>query len=338
MAASARPPADPGQNPTHPRGATAGRTERMIELVRYLERERKITKERLYAIMGVSSQSSFKRVKGDLARASFPITYDPDDGHYHVPPSASIARYGIDPRTRAQLAQVRAAVAALGGPASDALDDVLTVLEARVALDDPDAVAVVSSRHPQPRADAVFWTSLDRALTAVREHRWLSFAYSRTTGGVAQARTIQPYAVHTHDGRYYVWGILEGEHYPKLFALDGMHDVAMEADTFEPDPGLAIDDALQHSFGTMIGDGPVQYVAVRVAPEAAAFARCRRWPAEIGFAEHDDGSVVLTFAVSRFEELVAWVLSFSGTATIESPAEARAALRNAAERVVESTA
>ena len=91
-----------------------GRVERMIEVIRVLERERKITKKRFYELLGITSQSSFKRYRAELTNAGLPIHYE-DDKHYHVPPEASIARYGIDARTRAQLAQVRAAVGALGG-------------------------------------------------------------------------------------------------------------------------------------------------------------------------------------------------------------------------------
>jgi len=304
-------------------------------VLRVLEGERKITKIRLFELLGVTSQSSFKRVKAELTRAGLPLTYNRNDGHFHLPESASVARYGMDARTRAQLTQVRTAVAALGGPAYDALEDVLAVLEARIALDDPQAAAVVTSRHPQPRADAAFWSAIDRALTAVREHRWLSFTYARTGGGERDERTIQPYAVHAHDGRYYMWGIVEGELVPKLFAMDRMDNVTIENDTFTPDPGLSLDDALRFSFGTMVGDGPVHEVIVRVAPEAAAFVRCRRWPSEVRLEEHDDGSVALTFAVTRLEEIVAWVLSFGGAATIESPGPARDALRAAAQRVLQ---
>jgi predicted DNA-binding transcriptional regulator YafY len=172
-------------------------------------------------------------------------------------------------------------------------------------------------------------------LTAVREHRWLSFTYARTAGSVRDDRAMQPYAVHAHEGQYYVWGVLEGEHLPKLFALDRMEDVVIETDTFAPDPGLDLNDALRYSFSMMIDDGPVQHVIVRIAAEAAAFVRCRRWPSEVRIDERDDASVALTFGVSRFEEVVAWVLSFGGAATIESPevAEKRCGLR--AQRVMQ---
>jgi predicted DNA-binding transcriptional regulator YafY len=332
---SARPFADPGQNLDHPAAlAQGGKAERFVALIKILELERKITKQRLFEALGVDSESSFKRIKAQLENAGLPITYSSKDKQYHVPPSASVARYGIDPRTRAQLAQVRAAVSALGGPVAEALDDVLEAFDARIAIGDSEGDAVVSSRHPQPRGGKAFYEALDRALSALREHRFLSFAYGRSDGTHTDHRTVAPYAVHTHNGRYYLWGITEGEAEPKLYALDRMSDVALEDDAFEPDPGLTIDDALRYSFGTMIGAGPSQRVVVRVDSAAAAYVRCRRWPAEVEATDEPDGGVQLRFELTRFEEIVAWVLSFGGTATIVSPPEARAELRAAAERAL----
>ena len=339
--ASGRSAGEPVQNLTQvgqQRGL--GRAARFLKLLQRLERDRKIRKSELYDLIGVRSQSSFKRIKAELARAGLPITYDRNDGHFHVPPGAACVRHGIDTRTRAQLAQVRAAVNALGGVAQDALEDVLEMLDARIALDDPTGVAVVSSRHPQPRGGAEFYAALDRALSAVREHRWLSFVYEPTAGGATTARTIAPYAVHAHDGRYYVWGTLEGDSSPfpapRLFALDRMRDVAIEDDTFAFDASLDLNDSLRHSFGTMVSaDQPVA-VIVRIAPEAVGFASCRRWPAQVGARPNDDGSLELTFLVSKLDEIVSWVLSFGGAASIVSPREARESLRERAELIVRS--
>ncbi|MFZ1123601.1 MAG: WYL domain-containing protein [Candidatus Baltobacteraceae bacterium] len=338
MEASARSISDPGQNLNHPPSpAQRGKAERLIGVIRILELERKITKQRIYELLGVQSESSFKRIKAQLANAGLPITYNPHDKHFHVPPGASIARYGIDPRTRAQLAQVRAAVSALGGPIAEALDDVLEAFDARIAIGDSEGDAVVSSRHPQPRGGKTFYDALDRALSALRERRYVSFAYSRSDGTKTDWRTVAPYAVHAHNGRYYLWGVTEGESEPKLYALDRMSEVVIEDDGFEPDPGLTIDDALRYSFGTMIGDAKPERVVVRIEPEAAAFVRCRRWPAEVDACDEPEGAALLTFELTRFEEIVGWVLGFGGRATIISPSEARAALHAAANRVAEAS-
>jgi predicted DNA-binding transcriptional regulator YafY len=332
---SGRSKGDPGQNLTQGDEARSrGRVERLIAAIRVLELERKIRKRDLLAIAGVNSQSSFKRLKEELKAAGLPLTYKISDGYYHVPPEASFARYGIDARTRGQLAQVRATIAGIGGVAEEALEDVLTVLEARVALDDPEGTAVVTSRQPRPRRGAETFATLDRALTAVREHRWLSFVYERSAGGEPSRRTIAPYAVHTHDGRYYVWGTIEGDDAtfpaPRLFALDRMTDVTIEDDTFDVDTSIDLGDALRYSFGTMLANGPPHEVVVRIEKQAAAFVACRSWPAERALVERPDGGLDITFSVTADDELIAWVLSFGGSATIVSPPAAREELRRRA--------
>jgi len=341
MAKSGRSTGDPVQNLTQgARAKPQARVERMMALIRTLEHDRKIRKTDAVALVGVRSQSSFKRIKHELAAMGLPLKYEPD-GYYHIPATASSARYGIDTRTRANLAQVRASVGALGGVEREALESILDVLEARIALEDPEAVAVVTSRHPQPSGGREFFDALDRALTAVREHHWLSFTYERTAGGDRAPRTVAPYAVHAHDGRYYVWGTLEGDASafpaPRLFALDRMRDVAIEEDTFTVDPTLDFGDALRYSFGTMVSTEPPQDIVVRVSPEAAAFVACRTWPAERERTTEPDGSLRLTFELSRPDEIVAWVLSFGGGATIESPPSAREELRRRARLILEAS-
>jgi predicted DNA-binding transcriptional regulator YafY len=314
-------------------GKGQGRLARLIAVLRILLAERRISKADVKRIVGVESESSFKRIRRELKRLGFPLTYDREDGSYHVPPSATFERFRLDPRLRGQIAQLRASASALGPLMADALADVLAPYEAVIALDDPDARAVVSLRAPQPRVDAKFFRDVDRALSAVREHRWLSFVYRKSASDAPSRRTIAPYALHLHDGRYYVWGVPEGETVPKLFALDLTSELALEDDTFEADPGLSLDDELRASFGVMIGSDPPRRVVVRFSAEAAPFVRCRRWPAEV--AMHDRGEdLIVEFDVSKLDELVAWVLSFGGTATIESPEDARALLAARARAVL----
>jgi predicted DNA-binding transcriptional regulator YafY len=316
---------------------SGGRVERIARAIRTIERDRKIGKGELLQLIGVGSESSFKRIKAHFKRLGLPLTYA-KDGYYHVPAAASFARHGIDARQRAQFAQMRASLSALGGVARDALADILEVLEATIALDDPGAFAVVTSQHPQPAGGADFYEALDRALTAVREHRWLSFRYARTAGGAPTERTIAPYAVHAHDGRYYVWGTREGDAAafpePRMFAVDRMSDVTIESDTFAVDPSLDLGDALRYTFGALVSTDPPEIVVVRFAPEAAAFVACRRWPAQRDVRTDADGSLRLTFAVSKTDELVAWVLGFGGAATIVSPASAREQLIARAEAAI----
>ena len=309
-----------------------GRTARFIKLLKEIDEKRSVSKERVHELLTTSSEATFKRVKAELRDAGYPLTYNTKDKRYHTPARAALARPRLDPRGRAQLALVRTAVAGLGAPYVEALGDVLDILDARIAIEDPDAQATLSSRRPQPRADSAFYDRFDKVDTAIREHRLVQFDYTHTAGGATDARWAKPLAMHDHDGRIYCWAIVEGEERPKLFALDRMGDVEL-LETFEPDPQWRLDDALRHSFGIMIGRDAPQRIVIDVDPRAAANVRSRRWPAEAGCETLADGTLRITFEVSMSDELIAWVLSFGGLARVVAPVEVAQEVRARASRV-----
>ncbi|HKW45045.1 MAG TPA: WYL domain-containing protein, partial [Candidatus Eremiobacteraceae bacterium] len=295
-----------------------GRTARFIRLLKEIDEKREISKARLHEILTTTSDATFKRVKAELREAGYPLMYSSKDKLYHTPARAALSRPKLDPRSRAQLALVRTAVAGLGAPYVAALGEVLDILDARIAIEDPDATATLSSRRPQPRADRAFYERLDNVDTAIRESRLIQFDYTHTAGGATDQRWAKPLAMHDHDGRIYCWAIVEGEDRPKLFALDRMGAVEL-LEPFDPDPQWKLDDDLRYSFGIMMGREAPQEVVLDIDAKAAANVRARRWPAEIGSELLADGTLRMTFEVTLVDELIAWVLGFGGLATVIRP-------------------
>lgn len=295
-----------------------GRTARFIRLLKEIDEKRSISKARLHEILTTTSEATFKRVKAELREAGYPLTYSSKDKLYHTPARAALSRPKLDPRSRAQLALVRTAIAGLGAPYVAALGEVLDILDARIAIEDPEAAATLSSRRPQPRADRAFYERLDKVDTAIRESRLIQFDYTHTAGGATDPRWAKPLAMHDHDGRIYCWAIVEGEDKPKLFALDRMGDVEL-LEPFEPDTHWKLDDDLRHSFGIMIGRDAPQRIVIDIDAKAAANVRSRRWPAESGCETLPSGALRMTFDVTMAEELISWVLGFGGLARVVEP-------------------
>jgi predicted DNA-binding transcriptional regulator YafY len=295
-----------------------GRTARFIRLLKEIDEKRAISKARLHEILTTTSEATFKRVKAELRDAGYPLTYSNKDKLYHIPARAALSRPKLDPRSRAQLALVRTAIAGLGAPYVGALGEVLDILDARIAIQDPEAAATLSSRRPQPRADRAFYERLDNVDTAIRECRLIQFDYTHTAGGATDPRWAKPLAMHDHDGRIYCWAIVEGEDRPKLFALDRMGDVEL-LEPFDPDPQWKLDDDLRFSFGIMMGREAPHKIVIDIDPRAAANVRSRRWPAETDCTPLLDGTLRMTFDVTLSEELISWVLGFGGLAMIVEP-------------------
>lgn len=313
------------------------RTDGLIDLLRELDAERKITLARARDIYGGKmSLATWKRVKKRLESRGCKLRWVAKSKTFFVAdPLWGIERRRRDPQIRNRLTMLRAGVAALGSPYVEALAPLFERWDAQLAASGGDGSAQVPPHRPQPRADESFYERLTIVECALRDKRMIGFTYTNTAGGKPKHRQIEPYALHEHVGRFYVWGRERVKQAPKFFAIDLMTDVTLE-ERFDPDPKLNLDEALMHSFGMFVGEGgkPLR-VVVEVDPTRAAYVRARRWPAETSCEETQDGRLRVTFAVTDPHEVVAWVLSFGGRARIVEPSAAADLARRAAEDIAE---
>jgi predicted DNA-binding transcriptional regulator YafY len=312
------------------------RTDALIDLLHELDAERKITLARAREIYGGKmSEATWKRVKKRLEARGCTLNWDRKRKTFFVAdPLWGLERRRVDPQIRNRLTMLRAAVAALGPPYVDTLAPLFERWDSQLATASGGSPAPPAHR-PQPRADDAFYERLTTIECALRDRRMIAFTYTNTAGGKPKPRQIEPYALHEHVGRFYVWGRERVRQAPKFFAIDLMRDVRLE-DKFEPDATLSLDEALLHSFGMYVGDGAKpQRIVVEVDPPRANYVRARRWPAETDCELRPDGKLRVTFLVTDPHEVVAWVLSFAGNARIVEPAAAAELARRAAEDIAE---
>lgn len=325
------------------RGAARGELKipsaRLVDLLVELDLNRSITLARAREIYGGRmSDATWKRVKKRLAARGCRLRWVPKRRTFFVAdPLWSMERRAGAYSVRSRLALLRAEAAALGPPIGEQLAKVFERLDAQLAAQG-DGGSSAAPHRPYPRADEEFYDRLSVVEAALRDHRMVRFTYTNTAGGRPKARQIEPYALHDHVGRFYVWGREHVRQAPKLFALDLMRDVELE-DRFEPDQRLSLDDALRHSFGTFVHAGAKpSSVVIEIAAERAAFVRARRWPAEAKVEDLPDGRLRIEFLVTDPDEVVAWVLGFGGAARVIAPPAAADLARRAGERIVDEHA
>lgn len=317
----------------------AARSDGLLRLLRELDSARAITRARAREVYGGGlSEATWKRVKKRLEREGCVLRWEPREKRFHVvdpmwtikPAAASQARL------RDRITMLRANAAALGSPYVDELAPLFERWDSQLAGSSQGAISPV--HRPQPRADEAFYERLTQVENALRDHRMIAFTYTNTTGGKPKQRQIEPYALHENVGRFYVWGREKVRQAPKFFAIDLMRDVTLE-DEFDPDPKLSLSDALEHSFGTYVGQRtkPIR-VVVEIEAARAAYVRARRWPAEVACDDAEDGKLRITFAVNDPQEVVSWVLGFGGSARVVSPPIAADLARRAAEEMAEAHA
>jgi predicted DNA-binding transcriptional regulator YafY len=293
-------------------------------LLRELDAKRSITVKRAKELYGADfSESTWKRLKKTLERVhDCKLTWDAKAKSFKVPSTWTLYP-SIDPGKRDQLAVLRAAAALVGPPLTDQISAFIDKLDRELEQRDPESHAKSPLRQPAPRADKDFFTRLNSIEMAIRRRNIITIGYRKSAGGKLEERTIAPYEIHNHAGRFYVWATDEGGSKPKFFALDRIESLSSDVDDrFDREPRLSLDEELRHSFGIWVGPGRPQTIEVEIRENRSADVRARRWPAERSCTTLPDGHVRLTFSVTDPREIVAWVLSFGGDAWIRQPAAA----------------
>ena len=291
-------------------------------LVRELDEKRTITLRRVKELCGKQfSDSTWKRLKKTLGSTyGCKLRWDAKSKAFSVPASWTLYPAEMNPGKRDQLAVLRAAAASVGPPLTDQIHSFIDMLDRELQRRDPEARARAPVRQPSPRADRSFFELLNRIDIAIRRRNIITIKYRKTAGGKLEQRSIAPYEIHNHAGRFYVWGTDEGGNRPKFFALDRIEGLEVDAgDRFPRDPKLNLDEELRHSFGMWVGTGSPQNIEVEVGATRAADVFARRWPAEASCTKLPNGHLRITFDVTDPREVVGWVLSFGGDAWIRQP-------------------
>lgn len=307
-------------------------------LLKELDEKRTITLRRVKELYGKQfSDSTWKRLKKTLADTyGCKLRWDAKAKAFSVLASWTLYPAEIDPGKRDQLAVLRAAAAIVGPPLTEQIHSFIDSLDRELQRRDPEARAKAPVRQPSPRADKAFFELLNRVDIAIRRRNIITIKYRKTAGGKLEQRSVAPYEIHNHAGRFYVWGTDEGGTRPKFFALDRIESLDVDvSDRFTRDPKLSLDNELQFSFGMWVGTGSPQEIEVEIGAARAADVRARRWPAESSCTQLPNGNLRISFEVTDPREIVGWVLSFGGDAWIRQPSSvARLALEQS-QRIAE---
>ena len=178
--------------------------------------------------------------------------------------------------------------------------------------------------------------ALDAVMLGREERRVTRVLYRSGSTGEADRFAVEPLGLVWHRGRLYLHAHSRKHGEQRTFRVDRIEEATATAERFAPPADFDLGAALAGSFGVWQADGPAETVRVRFAADAAGYVAAGRWHDSQTIEEHADGSLTLTLALTAFEEVAAWVLSFGPKAEALGPPALRdriaADLRTAAER------
>jgi proteasome accessory factor C len=172
-------------------------------------------------------------------------------------------------------------------------------------------------------------TTISRVLSrAIAERELLSIEYYKENEDEFGNRLIEPYALINGREGWYVTSYDREREDVRHFRLDRIKSASPAGEHFEPRP--EVDPVADVAGWPRTGEVPASRRArVLISRERA------RWAREERTVEQDlvDGSVIVELAFAGLEWLVREVLKEAGDAVVLEPADAREAVRTAAERI-----
>ena len=170
---------------------------------------------------------------------------------------------------------------------------------------------------------------LDDLRRSVARRRQVCVVYRSFRQQVTR-RIIDPYALALQWGNWYLVGQCHLRGDLRTFRVDRIEEVEGTGATFEVPASFSARDYLLQ----MAQERPTSYyhVSVHFEPDVAHIVRERReeWQQ---LAEHDDGSVTLTFDAADLAWPCRWVLTYQDRATVLGPPELVRMVRDAAHAI-----
>jgi len=173
--------------------------------------------------------------------------------------------------------------------------------------------------------DAAISRTISRAIA---DRELLSIEYYKENEDEFATRVIEPYALINGREGWYVASYDRDRESVRHFRLDRVKSAAPTGERFEPRGD--IDPVADVAGWPRTGEVPASRRArVWISPERARWERERR----AVVAELADGAVIVEFPFKGVDWLVREVLKEAGDAAVLEPADAREAVRSAAERI-----
>jgi proteasome accessory factor BC len=161
---------------------------------------------------------------------------------------------------------------------------------------------------------------------AIAGQRLLSFEYYKENEDEFSTRLVEPYALINGREGWYLASFDPSREDVRHFRLDRIKSATVTGERFEPRP--AVDPAADVDGWPRTGEVPASRRArVWISPERARWAREERHVV----GELEDGAVFVELGFAGVDWLVREVLKEAGDAAVLEPADARMAVRDAAE-------
>ena len=174
----------------------------------------------------------------------------------------------------------------------------------------------------------------DLLAKAVAGHRQLKLTYRKPGTRQVEERVVDPYHLANINGEWFLFAYDQLRRDIRTFVPARIQSVESTGGTFTRPQKFSVEKMLRASFGVHSGRGD-HTVVIRFDAVAADYIREKRWHPSQELREVPSGGVELRLRLSSLGEIQRWILGWGGSASVLEPAELAAAVREAAQRILQ---
>jgi len=174
----------------------------------------------------------------------------------------------------------------------------------------------------------------DLLAKATAGHRQLEITYRKPGTKAVESRLIDPYHLANINGEWFLFAFDHLRRDIRTFVPSRIQVARDTGRKFSRPQKFSLEKMLRDSFGVHSGRGDYT-VIIRFDAVAADYIREKRWHPSQSLRELKEGGVELCLKLSSLGEVQRWVLGWGGSATVMQPPELVAAVREAAQRILQ---
>ena len=173
----------------------------------------------------------------------------------------------------------------------------------------------------------------DALAKATASHRQLELLYRKPGSKQTERRLVDPYHLANINGEWFLFAFDHLRKDIRTFVPSRIQSAQPTGRTFPRPQKFSVEKILRDSFGVHSGQGDYK-VVVRFDAYAADYIREKRWHPSQELRELKDGGVELRLKLSSLGEIQRWILGWGGSALVLEPAELVAAVKEAAQHIL----
>jgi predicted DNA-binding transcriptional regulator YafY len=164
--------------------------------------------------------------------------------------------------------------------------------------------------------------TIDTIQAALLDHRQLNGLYASPYEDRPVRVKLHPYRLCLIRHAWYLVAKPASEEHPKTYRVARFRSLRSLSDAASVPENWSLEEYLGNAWSVFRGDQPYD-IEIRFAKDAAIQVTETRWHATQQERWHKDGSVTLAFRVDGLNEIVWWLLGWTGFATVVKPEELR---------------